>query len=250
MGELETLRELLGAHPALVQMRSPFVHRATLLHHVAANGIEVERQLQSPSNAAKIMRLLLEHGAEPDAAVHVRRWARPDDALPTVSSRVPAAAGVEAALVEELCRGGARVDGLDNDGLPLWTAITFGYSRAAEALGRSGARVDNIVFAAALGDLEAVRSYFDSSGNLKPRRPGSAERIGVSGPALQPDRMLDYALIWAAAHDRREVVEFLLGKGPDLTFTEPCFGSTAVGAARYHGHRAMVARLEPLTARD
>ncbi len=61
------MRELLDWHSALVQMRSPFVHRATLLHHVAANGIEVERQLQFPPNAAEIMRLLLEHAAEPDA---------------------------------------------------------------------------------------------------------------------------------------------------------------------------------------
>ncbi|MGO9957347.1 MAG: ankyrin repeat domain-containing protein [Solirubrobacteraceae bacterium] len=250
-GELETLRELLDAHPALVQMRSPFVHRATLLHHVAANGIEVERQLQSPPNAAEIMRLLLEHGAEPDASCDTYGGGRAQTTLYLlVSSCVPAARGVQATLVEELCNGGARVDGLDDDGLPLWTAITFGYPRAAEALGRCGARVDNIVFAAALGDLEAVKSDFDSSGNLKPQRARSAERIGVGGPALEPDRLLDYALIWAAAHDRREVVEFLLGKGPDLTFTEPCFGSTAAGAARYHGHRAMVARLEPLTARD
>jgi hypothetical protein len=250
-GELETLRELLDAQPTLVQTRSPFVHGATLLHHVAANGIEVERQLQSPPNAAKIMRLLLERGAEPDAVCDTYGGGRAQTTLYLlVSSCVPAAAGVQAALVEQLCQGGARVDGLDDDGLPLWTAITFGYPGAAEALRRCGALVDNIVFAAALGDLEAVESYFDSSGNLEPQRARSAERIGVDGPALEPDRLIDYALIWAAAHDRREVVEFLLGKGPDLTFTEPCFGSTAVGAARYHGHRAIVARLEPLTAGD
>jgi len=32
---------------------------------------------------------------------------------------------------------------------------------------RCGARVDNIVFAAALGDLDAVEGYFDSSGQLR-----------------------------------------------------------------------------------
>jgi hypothetical protein len=42
-GGLDTLRYLLDDEPGLVLMRSPFPHRQTLLHHVAANGIEVER---------------------------------------------------------------------------------------------------------------------------------------------------------------------------------------------------------------
>ena len=65
---------------------------------------------------------------------------------------------------------GARVDGLDDDGTPLWTAITFGYTDAAEALVRCGARVDNLVFAAALGRLDAVEGYFDADGTLLPDR--------------------------------------------------------------------------------
>jgi hypothetical protein len=246
-GELDALRALLDGAPELVEMRSPFPHRAMLLHHTAANGIEVERQLSSPANAVAIMHLLLERGADPDAVCDV--YGGSDSTLVLlVSSAPPAAAGVQAALVEELCAGGAAVDGIDDDGSPLWTAITFGYTEAAEALVRSGARVDNLVFAAALGDLEAVRSYFDRAGRLRPGRARSAERIGTGGPVLEPDRLLDYALIWAAAHDRREVVEFLLERGPDLSFAEPCFGATALGVARYLGNREMVARLEPLTA--
>jgi hypothetical protein len=100
------------------------------------------------------------------------------------------------------------------------------------------------MFAAALGDLEAVKTYFDPSRAATPRRPRSAERIGGRGPALDPDRMLEYAVIWAAAHDRREVVEFLLRQQPDLDFREPCFNATAIGAARYHGNQAMVELLE------
>jgi hypothetical protein len=108
-------------------MRSPFVHRATLLHHVAANGIEVERQLQSPPNAVEIMHALLERGAQPDALCATYGGGRQQTTLILlVSSAGPAAAGVQAALVEELCRAGARVDGLDDDDVPLWTAITFG----------------------------------------------------------------------------------------------------------------------------
>ena len=64
-GEPAVLRGLLDAHPSLVSARSPFPHRCTLLHHVAANGIEVERQLQSPPNATQVMTLLLDRGPSP-----------------------------------------------------------------------------------------------------------------------------------------------------------------------------------------
>lgn len=48
-GDLDALRQLLDRQPELVAMRSPFPHRQTLLHHVAANGIECERQIRSPA---------------------------------------------------------------------------------------------------------------------------------------------------------------------------------------------------------
>jgi ankyrin repeat protein len=209
--------------PELVRMRSPFPHRAALLHHVAANGIEVERQLQSPPNVVEIARLLLECGAEPDAICTV--YGEHDTTMGLlVSSAVPAAAGVQALLVEELCAHGARADGLDDDGVPLRTAITFGYTEAAEALARCGARVDNLVFAAALGDLGATKRYVDARG--------------------RSDRTLELALVAAALHGRREVVALLLEHGPDLRFAEPTFGATALGAARHHGHDDIVQLLE------
>jgi ankyrin repeat protein len=248
-GELETLRSLLGGAPALVRMRSPFPHGATLLHHVAANGIEVERQLQSPPNAVEIMRLLLERGAEPDAVCAIY-GERDTTMVLLVSSSIPATAGVQAALVEELCHGGARADGVDDDGAPLWTAITFGYTEAAEALVRCGARVDNVVFAAALGDLDGVRSYVDPSGRLTPGRTRSAARIGAEGSRLRAERVLEYAIIWAALHGRRDVVELLLHHEPDLGYAEPFFGATAVGAARYNGDAELAELLEAVAPRD
>lgn len=238
-GELDSLRALLDARPELVKIRSPFPHRATLLHHVAANGIEVERQLQSPPNAVAIMRLLLERGAQPDAVCTI--YSSHDTTLGLlVSSAIPAIAGVQAALAEELCRGGARVNGLDDDGVPLWTAISFGYTDAAEALVRCGARVDNLVLCAALGDLDGVRSYFEDSGAPAPGRNPSALRMGVDGPVLEATRLVEYALIYAALHGRRSVVTFLLDHQPDLSVTEPRFGATALGAARYAGHPNIV----------
>jgi hypothetical protein len=228
-GELTALRDLLDGHPRLISMRSPFPHHCMLLHHVAANGIEVERQLQSPANATDVMRLLLDRGAEPDAACDLYGGGPNMTTMCLlVSSCVPAAAGVQAPLVEVLCRGGAAVDGPEDDGAPLDTAITWGYTKAAEALVRCGARVDNLVLHAALGDLAAVREYFATG--------------------MPEGNLLEHALGAAALHGRGDVVEFLLGKGPDLSFTDPSFGVTARGAASYAGHTEIVALIDASVA--
>lgn len=248
-GDLDTLHRLLDAEPGLVRMRSPFPHRQTLLHHVAANGIEAERQGDSPTNAVDILRLLIARGADVDATCDSYGGGSGATTLCLlVSSAWPAATDVQAALVEELCRSGAQPNGIDDDGLPLLTAIRFGYTDAAEALARCGARVDNLCFAAALGDLEAVRGCFDTDGGLPDDVPPFLRR-GAHGAKLDPDRMLEYALIWAAAHDRRAVVEYLLTKNPDLSVAEPGFDVTALGAARYFGNHEIVALLEPAPPR-
>jgi ankyrin repeat protein len=244
-GDLDALRQLLDEEAALVRMRSPFPHRQTLLHHVAANGIEVERQLGSPANAVDILRLLIERGADPDATCD--SYGGGNGTTPMcllVSSVHPFVAGVQVALVEELYRSGARVNGIDDDSAPLWTAVSFGYTDAAEALVRCGARVDNLCLAAAVGDLHAVRGYFGADGKLQPD-VAPVRRIAAQGPNLSPELVVEYALIWAAAHGRRPVVEFLLTRAPDLRFTEPLFQSTALGMARHMKKDDIVALLEP-----
>jgi hypothetical protein len=70
--------------------------------------------------------------------------------------------------------------------------------------------------------------------------------MGANGPTLSPDLMVEYALIWAAAHGRRPVVELLLTKDPDLGVTEPLFHSTALGMARHRKKDDVIALLEPL----
>jgi len=83
-----------------------------------------------------------------------------------------------------------------------------------EALARAGARVDNLCFAAALGDLDAVRGYFDASGTLRADIL-PPERIGARGRPLAPRHIVEYALSWATGHGRRDVVEFLRTKDPE-----------------------------------
>jgi len=69
-GRLEDLRAALANRPGLVGERSPFAHRAMLLHYMAANGVEFERQ-RVPLNAAAIVRVLRETGADPKATMPV-----------------------------------------------------------------------------------------------------------------------------------------------------------------------------------
>src|SRR5207302_6921648 len=65
-GDLATLTAMLREHPELVRARSTRRHHATLLHYIAANGVEGTRQ-KTPPNALEVMKILLEAGAEPDA---------------------------------------------------------------------------------------------------------------------------------------------------------------------------------------
>ena len=146
-GDLTTLAAMLRANPSLVRARSARDHRATLLHYTAANGHEGYRQ-RTPKNAVEIARTLLECGAEPDAVAHMYGGdATTMDML--VSSVHPHLAGVQVALVDTLVDHGAAVNGVEDNGSPVMTAIAFHYPRAAEALARRGARVGTIIAAAA-----------------------------------------------------------------------------------------------------
>ncbi|MGH7468344.1 MAG: hypothetical protein ACRENP_10195 [Longimicrobiales bacterium] len=148
-GDVSTLKTLLRNNPQLVRARSTRDHHATLLHYVGANGHEGFRQ-RTPGNAVEIARVLLEAGAEPDARANMYGHGCTTMEM-LVSSEHPHAAGVQSALVELLLDFGAAVDGVKGDGSPLMTAFRFHYPKAAETLARRGAKVDNVISAAALG---------------------------------------------------------------------------------------------------
>jgi hypothetical protein len=103
-GDLGAFGATLVAAPELVVRRSHYGHRATLLHYVAANGVEIYRQ-RVPRNVAEVAALLLAHGADPRATAWAYGRERTTRQL-LVSSGHPHAAGVTKAVLAVLDGGG------------------------------------------------------------------------------------------------------------------------------------------------
>ena len=212
-GDVATLRELVARDPSLVHARSGDACRATLLHFVAANGVPDELQ-RTPPNAVEVCRLLLESGAQPDATCDAYGGGPNATSLCLlVSSWHPFERGLQPDLVRELVTGGARVDGLRDDGAPLATALVFGYTRAAEVLVELGARVDNLFFAAGLGRLDEVRAWFDAKGRLREGALGRYAPVLREPLPNEPTQIVQEALHFAVTHGRADVLELLLARG-------------------------------------
>jgi hypothetical protein len=103
-------------------------------------------------------------------------------------------------------------------------------------LARRGARVDNVISAAALGRLDLVDRFVDDGGNLRPNVPLAV----VPWPRLPKDPKvhLGYALTWACAFGRNAVVETLLRKGVDASGQDG--DATALHFAAAYGRRDLV----------
>ena len=212
-GDLSTLASLLRTNPSLIRERSAREHRATLLHYVAANGVEDFRQV-TPPNAVDVARMLLEAGAEVDALAETYGGSSAQTTMNLlVSSAHPAAAGLQSALVEILLDFGAAIDGVDGDGSPLMTALAFGYLDAATTLVRRGAAVNQVITAAAMGREDLVDAFVAEGGTLRPGVP----LVSPRWPRLpnDPKAHVTKAFLWAATFGRSGVVKLLLERGVD-----------------------------------
>jgi ankyrin repeat protein len=238
-GDEATLGALLRADPGLAGARSARRHHATLLHYVAANGVEDFRQ-KSPPNAVAIATLLLDAGAEVDALADTYGGGPVQTTLNLLVSSVhPANAGVQAALADLLADRGAAIDGVAGDGSPLMTALAFGYPAAAAVLAARGARVDSVLVAAGLGRLDVVRA-----------RAGEGRVLADpwGGEITDPEGL---ALVWAARYGHLAVVELLLDRGVPSTALGDM---TPLHWAAAHGHMSVIelllARGAPLEVRN
>lgn len=257
-GDLDSLRAALDRHPDLVRARStrvtnfdPPVHRATLLHYVAANGVENHRQ-RSPKNAPEIARLLLERGAEPDALAAMYGGECAAMAM-LVSSTPPAEAGVQIALIETLADFGAAVEprGSGNWHSPLLTALVFGFRDAAEALVRRGARVATLAAAAGLGRAAEARRLLESANPEERHRAlalaaqlGHVEIVRLLLDAGEDPNRYNPAglhahgtpLHHAAGGGHLDVVRLLVERGARLDLEDKLWRATPLGWAEHGGH--------------
>jgi ankyrin repeat protein len=264
-GDSAALESLLRETPDLIRARSarvthfdPPVHRATLLHYIAANGVEGYRQ-KTPKNAVEIAKILLEAGAEVDALAEMYGGHCTTMSM-LVSSCHPAKAGVQVALVETLLDFGASIEACGSGSWtsPLMTALAFGYQSAAQALARRGARVDTIAAAAGLGRLADTREFLATADSESRHRAlALAAQHGHAGVVRllldageDPSRYnpdgnhshstpLHQAVI--AGHDA--VVRLLVERGARLDIKDTIHQGTPLGWALYGGHTQIAAYL-------
>jgi hypothetical protein len=71
-GDVQALESLLKENPKLINKRSKFGHKATLLHYTASNGVEIWRQ-RVPENLPQVTQCLLDYGADKNAKMEVYR---------------------------------------------------------------------------------------------------------------------------------------------------------------------------------
>ena len=191
-GDVPTLRSMLRDDPGLVRARSTRRHHATLLHYIAANGVEGIHQ-KTPKNAVEVARVLLDAGAEVDALADMY-----DEKCTTmsmlVSSTPPNDAGLQAALAETLLDYGAAFEGGGSKWQSaLLTALVFGFPRTADVLVRRGAPVNDVAAAAGLGRL-------DETARLLPEADAESKQV---------------ALALAAQLGHTDIVRLLLDDGED-----------------------------------
>ncbi len=226
-GDTAGLRAMLQEHPELVHARSTRAHRAPLLHFIAANGVENYRQI-SPPNAVDVARILLDAGAEVDAASEA--YGGGSTALNLVAtSTPPRIAGVQLPLIDLLLARGAAIDGVKPGDSTVRAALANNCPEAAVALVERGARVPDVVAAAGVGRLDLVKHLAE----------------------VATTEQLERALIMAARYGRYAIVQHLLDHGVDVGASD---GMTALhwasGGGRLDMMKLLIARGAPLETRN
>jgi len=229
-GDSHALKTLITQNPDLVKARSERDHHATLLHYIAANGVEDENQ-KTPQNAVEITKILLDAGSEVDALADVYGGQHTTMSL-LVSSCHPAKAGVQVELVNTLLDYGAQLEGFGSGNWvsPLMSTLAFGYLSVAKNLVERGAKVNNVATAAGLGLVEETNRLYTKADSESRHR----------------------ALVLAAQMGHTEVVRLLLDLGEDPNRYNP-YGnhahSTPLHQAAIEGHLDVVKLLTELGAR-
>lgn len=99
-GDLVNLKKQIEQQSILLQTRSTYGHRATLLHYAGSNGLEMWRQ-KAPYNLPAIVKFLIEAGADKKATMRVYGGAHTTLEM-AASSAHPRKAGILEELIEVL----------------------------------------------------------------------------------------------------------------------------------------------------
>ena len=201
-GEAERLADLLRAHPDLPRWRLGGPARGRTPLHVVTDW---------PGyfpNGPRIAQMLIDAGADVDA--------RGEDG----TGETPlhwAASSDDAAVARVLIAAGADIEAAYGSiGTPLDNAIGYGCWNVAWLLVHSGARVDKLWHAAALGLLDRVEDLL--------RVDAGAGRDAI-----------DQALWHACAGGQRRAAELLVSAGADLAFTPDYGRGSLIDVAARHG---------------
>jgi uncharacterized protein len=217
-GDLGAFRDLLDQDPSLATAQSRCSH-PTLLQALALEAVD-------RPDALEMGKLLIDGGADVDGALG-------------------AAACIDNVEIARLLLDhGAKVDGTDSWS-PLEEALYWNNRRVIDLLLARGARIHNLRMAAALGDMELLKSLFDSDGSLRP------EAGGIDWPFGEPknsqwsnDRqdIINNAFVYASMHNQIDAATLLLDQGAQINAIPPGFdfSGTALHYAALNGHRTMV----------
>jgi ankyrin repeat protein len=261
-GDAADLKALIEANPQIVHARStrrthfdPPVHRSTLLHYVAANGVEGFRQ-RTPKNAVAIAKILLEYDADPNSLADLYGGECTAMCL-LVSSSHPANAGLQSELVDTLVDFGASVEPVGGGKWksPLMTALAFGYTDAALRLVSRGATIPDLAAAAGLGRVTDARRLLESADAETRHRAlalaaqqGHAEIVALLLDAGEdPNRFNpegnhahSTSMHQAALAGREAVVRLLVERGARTDIRDTIYQGTPLGWAE-HGDQTAIA---------
>ena len=252
-GDVTALRRMLSEHPELARARSPRRHHATLLHYVAANGVENVRQ-RTPPNAVEVAKTLIDAGADVDALADMYEQKCTTMSM-LVSSAHPANAGLQAALAETLLDAGAGRDGPGTASQSaLMTALAFGYLDTARALARRGTPVETIEATAGLGRLEETARLLPGADRASRHvalalaaQHGHVDVVrllldaGEDPNRYNPSGYHSHStpLHQAVASDHPEVVRLLVERGARLDVRDAVYDGTPLGWAEHLGRTAI-----------